>query len=128
MIEIGPVVKKPVKRKLPGQRSLEWFRKQGWYAFSTSRWVQQAGRRIDFGGFADIIAYSPALGIIVACQTTTTDHQANRLSKILSLEAASGWMKAGGKIHVHGWSKRGPRGKRKLWTLTVTPVLTNPAL
>ena len=83
---------------------------------------------MDYGGFADIIAYSPALGIIVACQTTTTGHQANRLAKILSLDSAGAWMKAGGKIHVHGWSKRGPRGKRKLWTLTVTPVLENPAL
>ncbi len=128
MTENGPNGKKPAKRKLPGQRSLEWFRKQGWYAYPASRWVPQAGRRVDFGGFADVIAYSPALRIIVACQATTTAHQADRLAKILSLESAGGWMKAGGKIHVHGWGKRGPRGKRKLWTLTVTPVLENPAL
>jgi len=83
---------------------------------------------VDFAGFADLIAYSPSLGIIVACQATTTAHQSDRLAKILSLESAGAWMKAGGKVHVHGWAKRGPRGKRKLWTLTVTPVLENPAL
>ena len=124
----GPTEGRRVKRKLPGQRSLEWFRKQGWYAYSVSRWVSQAGRRVDFAGFADLIAYSPSLGIIVACQATTTAHQSDRLAKILSLESAGAWMKAGGKVHVHGWAKRGPRGKRKLWTLTVTPVLENPAL
>jgi len=137
LIAIGPPVppeietdlaKKRVKRTLPGERSLQWFRKQGWYAYSVSRWVHQAGRRIDFAGFADLIAFSPALEIIVACQATTTAHQANRLAKILSLDSAGAWMKAGGKIQVHGWGKRGERGKRKLWTLTVTPVLNNPTL
>jgi len=135
LIAIGPPVpletklpKKRVKRTLPGERSLQWFRKQGWYAYSVSRWIHQAGRRIDFAGFADLIAYSPALGMIVACQATTTAHQANRLAKILSLDSAGAWMKAGGKIQVHGWAKKGERGKRKLWTLTVTPVLNNPDL
>lgn len=133
MIGITYLVSDPVKPKrkkvtLPGERSLQWFRKQGWWAYSVSRWVSQAGRRIDFGGFADVIAYSPSLGIIVACQATTTAHQANRLAKILSLDSAGAWLKAGGKIHVHGWGKKGERGKRKLWRLTVTPVLNNPAL
>jgi len=107
----------------PVERSLRWYRKQGWYAYSVSRYVTQAKRTIDFAGFADIIAYSPVLAQIVACQATTTGNQAARVSKILALESAAAWWKAGGDIQVHGWAKKGPRGKRKLWTLTITPVL-----
>jgi len=106
----------------PVERSLKWYRKQGWYAYSVSRYVSQAKRTVDFANFADIIAYSPALGCIVACQSTTTANQAARVSKILALESAGAWWKAGGDIVVHGWAKKGARGKRKLWELTVTPV------
>jgi len=108
--------------KGPVARSLAWYRKQGWYAYSVSRWVPQAKRTIDFAGFADIIAYSPALGTIVACQATTTANQAARVTKILALESAGSWIKAGGHIQVHGWAKKGLKGKRKLWQLTVSPV------
>ena len=110
----------------PVARSLAWYRKQGWYAYSVRRWVPQARRTIDFAGFADIIAYSPALGVIQACQSTTTSNQAARISKILALESASGWVKAGGSVVVHGWGKKGPRGKRKLWELTISPVMPCP--
>jgi len=66
------------------------------------------------------------LGRIVACQATTTANQAARVAKILALESAGAWWKAGGDIQVHGWGKKGLRGKRKLWQLTVTPVLGFP--
>jgi len=107
----------------PVERSLRWYRKQGWYAYSVSRYVPQAKRTVDFANFADIIAYSPVLARIVACQATTTGNQAARVAKILALESAGAWWKAGGDIQVHGWAKKGPRGKRKVWQLTVTPVL-----
>jgi len=106
----------------PVARSLQWYRKQGYFAYSVSRWVPQALKTIDFAGWGDIIAYSPQLRVIEACQATTTDHQAARVTKILSLESAQAWVKAGGQIVVHGWKKGGPRGQRKLWMLTVTPV------
>ncbi len=106
----------------PVERSLRWYRKQGWFAFSVSRYVPQARRTIDFAGFADIIAYSPALARIVACQATTTANQAARVTKILALESASAWWKAGGDIQVHGWARKGLKGKRKLWQVTITPV------
>ncbi len=107
----------------PVARSLAWYRKHGWFAFSVSRYVPQAKRTIDFAGFVDIIAYSPVLARIVACQSTTTAHQAARVTKILALESASAWWKAGGDIQVHGWARKGPKGKRKLWQVTITPVL-----
>jgi len=106
----------------PVERSLRWYRKEGWFAYSVSRWVPQAKRTVDFANFADIIAYSPSLGRIVACQSTTTAHQAARVAKILALDSAVGWWKAGGDIEVHGWAKRGKRNERKLWTLTATPI------
>ena len=108
----------------PVARSLAWYRKQGWHAYSVSRWVPQAHKTIDFAGWGDIIAYSPDLKIIEACQATTTDHQSARVTKIMAATSAAAWVRAGGQIVVHGWAKRGPRGQRKLWQLTVTPVRT----
>ena len=32
-------------------------------------------------------------------------------------ENLAAWIKAGGKCEWHGWAKRGPRGRRKVWTL-----------
>jgi len=46
------------------------------------------------------------LGRIVACQATTTANQAARVAKILALESAGAWWKAGGDIQVHGWGKK----------------------
>ena len=39
----------------------------------------------------------------------------------LCADVTSPARKAGGGIAVHGWKKGGAKGKRKLWTLTVTP-------
>jgi len=108
----------------PVERSLRWYRKEGFFAFSVSRWVPQARRTIDFAGFADIIAFCPRRAVIVACQATTTAHQATRATKILGLSSAAGWWKSGGDIVVHGWAKKGPRGKRKVWTLTERRIAT----
>lgn len=110
----------------PVARSLAWYRKHGWCAYSVSRWVPQARKTIDFAGFADIIAYHPT-GMIEACQATTTAHQAARLNKILALKPALMWLVAGGQIAVHGWAKKGPRGKRKTWQLTITPMTDDQA-
>ncbi len=107
----------------PVERSLRWYRKNSWWAFPVSRYIPQARRTIDVAGFGDILAYSPALRVIELCQATTTANQAARLGKILALGSAEAWVKAGGQVVVHGWTKRGARNKRKLWQVTITPVL-----
>ena len=106
----------------PVERSLRWYRAQGFYAYSVSKWVPQARKTIDFAGFGDIIAFHPQNGKVIICQATTVSNQAARVSKILSIQAAQVWVNIGQMIHVHGWAKKGPRDKRKIWQLTITPV------
>ncbi len=106
----------------PVARSLQWYRSQGFLAYSVSKWIPQAKITVDFAGFADIIAYCPERKTTIACQSTTVSNQAAREKKILNLASAWAWVKVGNMIHVHGWGLKGPRGTRKLWQLTLTPI------
>lgn len=102
------------------QRSLAHLRKEGYVVEIVEHFNFFSKRRIDLLGFADILALKP--GEILAVQTTTRSNTASRINKIQGLAKAKAWTDAGGEIVVHGWSKKGPRGKRKLWALTETPV------
>ena len=54
-------------------------------------------------------------------QVTSSAHVPERARKIMDTEDirlnAIVWLNAGGRILLQGWSKKGPRGKRKVWTL-----------
>jgi len=108
--------------KGPVARSLNWYRAHGFRAYSVSRWVPQARRTVDFAGFADIIAFCHERKITIACQSTTTGNQSARVKKILAFDTPKEWIDAGNQIQVHGWALKGPRGTRKLWQLTITPI------
>jgi len=92
----------------PTQRSLKFLRDSGYTAWVAERWNSFAKIRQDLGGFGDIIAWKAGVGI-VAVQTTTRAHQANRAAKILTdpkvKPKAEEWVRAGGRIAVHGWAK-----------------------
>ena len=101
----------------PGQRTLQECRRLGWRAQMVEKWVPQAGRRIDLFGFGDVLAVHPE-GILLI-QATTQANAASRVTKITQecAQAALDWIEAGGEIEVWGWAKRGPAGRRKLWTV-----------
>lgn len=73
------------------------------------------GRRIDAFGIGDILACR--LGQVALIQTTVTARQAEHRRIILGNPAYKAWKEAGGIILLHGWAKRGARGKRKTWTV-----------
>jgi len=76
----------------------------------------------DLFGFIDIFAVKPG-EMPICVQTTTTSNQANRIEKISGLEASKIIVASGHlKIHVHGWGKKGPRGGRKVYKLTITEI------
>lgn len=100
----------------PTSRSLAHLRKLGYTAEVVEKWNQYARIKQDFAGFADIIAFGN--GEIVAVQTTTNANLSARQKKILNEPKAHLWVKAGGIISLHGWSKKGPRGEKKTWTIT----------
>lgn len=99
----------------PTQRSLKSLRSRGYTVGVTEHWNAYVGIRQDLFGFIDLIAIKP--GEILAVQTTTKSHMNERVKKILSIKEHLVWLSSGGKIVVHGWSQKGPRGKRKVWTL-----------
>lgn len=98
----------------PTQRSLAYLRKQGWTVCIVEKWIEQAQKRVDAFGFGDLLACKPT-GEIALVQTTTAANMAARKAKIYAIPQAAVWSQAGGKVILHGWAKRGPRGKRKLW-------------
>lgn len=105
--------------KSPTVQSLKHLRKQGYVVQVVERWNQWARIRQDFAGFADLIAFRKSKKTdIVAIQTTSTGNISSRYKKVLACDNAIVWIQAGGKITLHGWSKKGPRGKMKRWTLT----------
>lgn len=98
----------------PTQRSLRYLRENGYEAQVVERWNQFAGIRQDLFGCIDIVAVGN--GEILGVQATSASNLSARRTK--SEPLAKGWLANGGQFELHGWSKKGPRGKQKLWTLT----------
>lgn len=98
----------------PTQRTLAWLRGQGYTAQVVERWCAYSRRRIDVLGFGDILAVGN--GQIVLVQACAGASHAARKAKALAIPALRTWVECGGTFWVVSWSKRGPRGKRKVWT------------
>lgn len=114
----------------PTARSLSELRRRGY----TAEVVEQVIRipratggpgprvfRRDLYGFGDVLAFRPGEPVLIV-QACITSDQADRLAKIRGTTTAARWLEAGQRIEVWGWAKRGPRGQRKTWTLSSTPV------
>jgi len=97
----------------PTQRSLKLLRDSGYMAAVVEKWNPHAKLRQDLFGFIDILGFKG--DIVLAVQTTTKSNLPARVRKIEQLPAARMWLAPHRTIAVHGWSKRGPRGKRKTW-------------
>lgn len=98
----------------PTQRSLKKLRAEGWFCAIVEHWNQYARIRQDLFGFADLIGIKENEAILI--QTTSGSNVSARVNKILALRAAELWLTSPTRrIVVHGWAKRGARGKRKEW-------------
>lgn len=103
----------------PTERSLAHLRKQGMRVQVVERWIPQARRRVDLFGFIDIVALDGLIGVL-GIQTTTTGNMPHRMEKLRTEAnvAMRDWLRGGNRLVIHGWAKRGARGKAKRWTLT----------
>jgi hypothetical protein len=126
-------------------RSKRWLEKQGWTVGGTEQIVRIPPRfpgdkpkmfKRDLFNFSDMACFKPinfirtAPGIrafaegqdggTMLVQTTTTANQSARVTKIKGIPEAEGWLRAGGRIQVHGWRQKGGKGGR--WLLTVQEV------
>ena len=106
----------------PTQRTLAMLRKDGWTAAVVERFNPHAKVRQDLFGFIDLVAVRPDHPGVLAVQACVTGDQSKRLAKIAEEPRARTWLAAGNPIQVIGWAKRGARGKRKTWTVSITPV------
>ena len=107
----------------PTQRSLAYIRKEWPEAVCAivERWNPYAKVRQDLFGFIDILVCLRHQ--VIAIQTTSDSNVAARVAKIEATPAAAIWLQSPTRrIVVHGWAKKGPRGKRKVWTLREVEV------
>ncbi len=103
----------------PTVRSLKLLRSEGYIAEVVERRRGPVAK--DLFGFIDIMAIHPDKGIL-AVQTTTASNLSVREKKCKAQPAYTDWLNWGYGLELHGWSKRGPRGKRKLWGCTRRPL------
>lgn len=100
----------------PSARSLKELRRLGYIGQSVEKRIPYKFITQDYIHCIDIIAFRE--GEVIGVQATTTGHISHRINKALDIPELVGWLKANCAFEVWGWSKKGPRGKRKMWELT----------
>ena len=105
-------------RASPSARSLAWLRKEGYLGQRVEHWNSFARRSIDLFGVIDIVCLRPGVPGVLGIQATTGSNVAARRTKCLASQALRAWLASQNQFEIHGWSLRGPRGKRKTWTMT----------
>jgi len=108
----------------PSARSKKHLEDRGFIVGSVEKYNQYSRTRHDFpykkdGGFADLLAYKPGVSGVLAVQCTTSDNVSSREKKIQGYETLYGWTQSNNACVIHGWSKKGPKGKRKLWAVRI---------
>lgn len=104
----------------PSARSLKELRRLGYIAQSVEKRIPYKFITQDYIHCIDIIAFRE--GEVIGVQATSGANVAARINKALDIPELVGWLKAGCAYEVWGWSKKGARGKRKLWELTRRPL------
>jgi len=99
----------------PTRRSLAHIRAGGGVPWIVEHWNQWAKIRQDLFGIIDIVVMYD--GQLVGIQATSGTHHADHKDKLLSSDNSLLWLRTGCGLELWSWSKRGARGKRKLWTL-----------
>jgi len=97
------------------------MRDEGWLTAVVERWNPFAKIRNDLFGFIDVLCVKG--NEIVAIQTTSGTNVSARIAKIRSMENSIRWLAPSRRIIIHGWAKRGPRGKAKRWCCRQVEVL-----
>lgn len=100
----------------PTQRSLDYCRKHGWTAGVVEKWNPHARIRQDLFGCIDMIVLDDEQGPLAVQATSGSGHAARRKKSIAEPRLKT-WLESPARFEVWSWSKKGPRGKRKTWTL-----------
>lgn len=101
----------------PTQRALALCKKNGWVAQVVERWNPYARVRQDLFGIIDIVVLDGGPGGPLGVQVTSGSNVAARLEKARQEPRLAAWLASPARFEVWGYSKKGARGKRKLWEL-----------
>lgn len=105
----------------PTKRSLAKLRSEGWLCEVTERWNQWSKTRRDLFSFIDVLCIRA--DSTLAVQATSGSNVSSRIEKIRNTQAAALWLESPTRrIVVHGWARRGARGKRKTWQCREEPI------
>ena len=118
---------------IPTQRTLKKLRAEGYEAEIVEKTIPHSFVKLDFGGFADILAYRTGETGCLAIQTTSDPNLSARIKKMTvpdesdknsqkRLRKIQVWLGAGNRLEAWGWGKKGERGARKIWTLRSVPI------
>ena len=102
---------------LPSQRTIQKLKKEGWLVASVEKYNSFIHQRFDLYGFIDILAIKGKETL--AIQATSTGNINARIEKIKASPNYEIVKRAGWRIEVYGWSKKGAKGKRKLWEVKI---------
>ena len=91
----------------PTVNTLALLRKEGYLVSVVEKWNPHARIRQDLFGFIDILAIRENETLAVQC--TSDGHVSDRVKKITDHENLPEVRKAGWRIEVHGWKKKGNR-------------------
>lgn len=105
----------------PTARTLRYCREElGWVVQVVEKWNPYARIRQDLFGCIDIVAI--AGDAIVGIQATSDANHASRVTKAMQEPRLRAWLAAGALFEVWSWGKKGPAGKRKIWTPRREPL------
>ena len=99
----------------PTQRTLAECKRRGWTAQVVERRIPFNNVTIDLFGCIDIVAIMGTS--LVGIQACAGSSHAARRTKALAEPRLCAWLAAGARFEIWSFSKRGARGKRKMWQL-----------
>lgn len=116
----------------PTARTLAYCKSHGILAGVVERYIapfglhRKFGHKVDLFGCIDVIALDDQPGVlgIQATSDQTGGNSSVRVAKIRTQcsAAARAWLARGNRLQVWAWAKKGPAGKRKLWTVRVIEI------
>ena len=101
----------------PTELSLKYFRDKDFIIAPVEKKVPHSFISQDAFGFGDLLVAKPGWGVALI-QVTDMSHLAHREKKVREIPELWVWLRSNGRFILQGWAKRGPRGKKKVWTST----------
>ncbi len=105
-----PIRRKPFTASLASRKLLE---AQGWIVWGVEQVIPKTFIKRDCYGFGDLLAMSPARGIMLVQATGGPDNSnfCSRVEKVKASAEAGLWMASGGRIQVHSWESSKPQSE-----------------